>query len=250
MSVNRKILVVDDDLDLAESVAEILELQGYQASIAENGQEALRLFSREKYSLVLVDVKMPGISGVEVFLRMFQANKEIPVLLMSAFSEKDLLEQAVREGVSVVVPKPFNPEHILRMVDVLLKGKSGARLLVMDDDRDHLASTSEVLLSRGYRVDMALTGQEALKKAGSRNYDLLLLDFVLDDMTGGEALSRLRSQGVQAPVCFMTAFLEEMKKKTAALDMRDVLRKPFKPELLVSTVDEITGGENPGGKGS
>ncbi len=80
-----KILVVDDDLEICTTYKEILEMMEYEVRCAYDGYEALEALKNERYDVVLMDIRMPGIDGVETFKRM-KAFTSIPVILVSAYA--------------------------------------------------------------------------------------------------------------------------------------------------------------------
>jgi two-component system response regulator (stage 0 sporulation protein F) len=111
------LLVVDDDPDLAESLAALLEAEGHEVRTARNGQEGLELVAQRQPDLVLLDVEMPFLTGPEMSYRMFihdVGQEEIPLVLLSGVT--NLLEVAQTVGTPYFLPKPCAFEAIVSLV--------------------------------------------------------------------------------------------------------------------------------------
>jgi CheY-like chemotaxis protein len=110
------ILVVEDQADFRDIIKEILELEGHHVSLAGSGEEAVRLCQVLIFDLVITDLVMPGMNGLDLisFLRRFHTN--LPVLAFSGASET-LLEEAAARGAVQKLRKPFTGEELLAMVD-------------------------------------------------------------------------------------------------------------------------------------
>jgi len=107
-----KILVVDDDENVREVLADLLLLEGHEVLLAEDGEKALSLFEQERPDLIITDLGMPGISGWEVSRKVKSMQPSIKVIVISGWGatlEKDQLE---RNFVDQVLPKPFHLEQV------------------------------------------------------------------------------------------------------------------------------------------
>ena len=117
MKPKLKVLVVDDDIDFSESLRDLLELQGYDATAIYSGYKALEKLKKEKFDIVLMDIKMPGMNGVEAFREIKKINARLVVILMTAFSFEDLTEDAFKEGAFAVLYKPLDIPKLLQHLD-------------------------------------------------------------------------------------------------------------------------------------
>ena len=106
-------LVVDDDRMLARTLAEILELEGWSVTQANSGTEAVNVAARQTFDIVLMDVRMPGMDGVDAFRAMKASHPDIKVILMTAYTAEDRIGEARREGVLRVLPKPIDVQKLL-----------------------------------------------------------------------------------------------------------------------------------------
>lgn len=117
------ILVVDDEKYLAEIINIFLEFKGYKVKTATDGYKTIEEVKATHYDLVLMDIRLPGINGVEVFLKIKEIDPKTRVIMMTGFSVEDLVEQALREGDYACLHKPFNMEGLLEEIEKVLKEK-------------------------------------------------------------------------------------------------------------------------------
>jgi CheY-like chemotaxis protein len=117
------ILIVDDNEMNLFLLAKILELEGYQVTIAHNGIEALQLAVQKIPDLALLDVMMPEMNGYELCQRMRQPpfNKEMPIVMLTAMSSDGERAQALEAGANDIWSKPFDMEVFRRRIGELLK---------------------------------------------------------------------------------------------------------------------------------
>jgi two-component system copper resistance phosphate regulon response regulator CusR len=114
-----KILIVEDDRTVGEYVRRGLEEQQYQAELIDDGAEALTLVSGGKYDLVVLDLRLPGMNGVEVVRTLRDRGVTIPILILTAQDSIDTKVQALRAGADDYVTKPFAFEELLARVEAL-----------------------------------------------------------------------------------------------------------------------------------
>ena len=111
-----RILVVDDERSMREMLSILLEREGYEAVGAKNGQEALQLFETSLFDLVISDIQMPGINGIELLSRIKTLAPEVPVLMITAFSTAEQAVDAIKLGAFHYFTKPFNNDEIRALV--------------------------------------------------------------------------------------------------------------------------------------
>ncbi|MBN9689317.1 MAG: response regulator [Verrucomicrobia bacterium] len=113
-----RILIVEDDEPVRQTLADILELNGYRVLIARDGLEGLAVAKREKPSLVFTDIAMPRMNGFEL-LEQFRRDEElrtIPVIVISAKADRAATRRGMELGASDFITKPFTEEEVLHSV--------------------------------------------------------------------------------------------------------------------------------------
>lgn len=113
MSNLKKILIVDDDPVIGKSFDRVLSGKGYAVITAANGEEALGKLSSEAYDLVFTDIKMPGMSGIEVVERVKASQPWLPVVIVTGYGSEENEARAEAAGVSGFLRKPLSPEMIV-----------------------------------------------------------------------------------------------------------------------------------------
>lgn len=117
---SRQILIVEDDADTAEMVSAVLESAGYNATAVELGSQALSEIDAGQFDLVLLDINLPDMNGLEV-LRKVRANSLLPMIVLSGFIGQRDKVIALEAGADDYVGKPFSPEELLARVAALLR---------------------------------------------------------------------------------------------------------------------------------
>jgi heterodisulfide reductase subunit A len=110
------ILVVDDEFVVRDSIKEWLTVEGYSVDMAESGFEAVEKLAQKSYGLMLVDIKMPGMDGVEVLKRAKEMIPDIPVVMMTAYATVETAVDAMKVGARDYLMKPFDPEAMVALV--------------------------------------------------------------------------------------------------------------------------------------
>ena len=116
-----RILVVDDDPSIRSLVRDVLEAEGFDVVLAEDGFAALRLIGAERPDCVVLDVMMPGMDGHTVLARIREADggPALPVVMLTAAADDAQAWRAWTEGVDYFLSKPFDPDELLRYLDYL-----------------------------------------------------------------------------------------------------------------------------------
>jgi putative two-component system response regulator len=111
------IFVVDDDRYVLESVTTLMKEFGFTVISFDNGQEAIRRFASEPVDLVLTDINMPGMTGIELLEKIRYLDRETPVLLMTAYADLDTAVKAIQKGAFDFIIKPYRPPYLLHAVE-------------------------------------------------------------------------------------------------------------------------------------
>jgi two-component system, NtrC family, response regulator HydG len=237
--MSKRVLVIDDDRDHAESIVDILSMRGHTVEAAFSGEAGVKLFREQDFDIVFMDVKLPGMNGVETFFEFKKIRPNAKVMMMTGYSVEQLISQAMANGALGVLRKPFAITDLLKVLDEMKRGL----VLVADDDPDFAESLKAILMQHGYRVEVASTGQEALEKAGKEGVNCLILDLAMPLLTGVEVYLKLEEAGKSIPTIFVTGFPSEKTAAMAGLRPVDqgILLKPFDPQDLIHAIAEATG---------
>lgn len=111
-----KILIVDDQFGIRILLNEVLQKEGYETFQAANGIQALEIVDNHSPDLVLLDMKIPGMDGIEILKRMKEKNENIRVIIMTAYGELDMIQKAKDLGALTHFAKPFDIDDIRRTV--------------------------------------------------------------------------------------------------------------------------------------
>ncbi|NLG49783.1 MAG: response regulator, partial [Chloroflexi bacterium] len=119
---HEKVLLADDENDVRDMCARTLKMAGYQVVAVRDGQEAVERASQEQFDLLLTDLKMPRLSGLDACRKIRASHPDLPAIVMTGFGTMELAIEALQLGVSEFVLKPFRPQALQDAVDrALLK---------------------------------------------------------------------------------------------------------------------------------
>jgi DNA-binding NtrC family response regulator len=121
------ILIVDDEEIVRESLATWLREDGYQAETAPDGPTALGMMGQRAYAVMLVDLKMPGMDGLRVLTEARRQQPDAAVILITAYATVETAVQAMKQGATDYLMKPFDPEAVSRMVGRIMKEQTPRR---------------------------------------------------------------------------------------------------------------------------
>lgn len=111
-----RVLVVDDEPGMRDGCRRVLESEGYQVALADSGEAALRIFSPGTFGLALLDLKMPGMSGLELLPRLQEIDPECVFVIVTAYATLETAVEATKRGAYDYVAKPFTPDELMAVV--------------------------------------------------------------------------------------------------------------------------------------
>lgn len=235
-----RILIVDDEPDTCENLSDILVDLGYQVDTAHDGFAALELVKKNAYDVALLDLRMPGMDGLELYRRIRQISAETVAIVVTAYASSDTASSVLSAGAWKIVPKPVNIGNLLNLVSLAL---DSPLILVVDDDCELCENLWDLLHERGYRVCLAHDVPDAQKKLAEHKFHVVLIDMKLPSGNGHDLLCALRDADKEARAVLITGFTGEMEVKVQrALQAgaNAVCYKPFDVSKLLSTVEELS----------
>ena len=236
-----KIMVVDDEQGMVATLVGILEDEGYDVIGVDDGNQAIALAKESPFALIFMDVKMPGINGVETFREIKKISPDSVVVMMTGFSVEELVKDALEEGAYSVIYKPFEVGQILDIVQFVLKTTF---VLVVDDRAVDRETLGAVLEDSGYTVSVAEDGKQAVAMAAAKHYRVILLDIRMPGMDGITTFEEIRKIDPTAKGIFISGHVLEVSVLEALLrGAYTVLSKPVDPEELLELVESMAGRE-------
>jgi CheY-like chemotaxis protein len=127
MEQREKVLVVDDDADACELISTVLGQLGFEIDIAVDGYEAMRKVRRASPDIVLTDLQMPGMNGIELIAALRQMHVGLPVILMTGADTHDLCTAAEAYGAVACLPKPINLDQLIWKIESTLACQGHSR---------------------------------------------------------------------------------------------------------------------------
>lgn len=113
------ILVVDDNLPVIKTLKDILEAKSYRVFTASTGNEVLKIMKKEFINILLTDIKMPDMNGVELYQKLQKINKRPATILMTAYAADDIIKEGLDIGIKTVLTKPLDIDLLLNLIEVL-----------------------------------------------------------------------------------------------------------------------------------
>jgi two-component system response regulator (stage 0 sporulation protein F) len=126
----RKVLIVDDQNGIRVLLVEVFSSEGYHTSQASNGKLALEIVRKDPPDLVLLDMKIPGMDGLDILKHIKQINPSIKVIMMTAYGELDMIKEATDLGALMHFTKPFDIDDLRLAVNKQLRNPDSPRLAI------------------------------------------------------------------------------------------------------------------------
>ncbi|MCG7489457.1 response regulator [Vibrio sp. Of14-4] len=274
-----KVLVVDDN-EVNRKIATIhVEKSGYSFDLAENGQQALEMFKKHNYALILMDCMMPVMDGFEATEKIRQLEREenrdrlVPIIALTASVVDEDIQKCFDVGMDDYLAKPFKADVLREKLSAFVpqvptrrqpkkleaepKGMTKVpseslsdylgRILLVEDNNVNQQVASIILSKAGYQFEIAENGQVAVEKyAQDSNFDIILMDCMMPVMDGFEAAQKIREyerfSGLsKTPIIALTAsVIDDDIRRCFDSGMDAYLPKPFKKETLLQEIESIT----------
>lgn len=238
---SEKVLIVDDEENMRKTLADILEDEGYQVSTAATGEEAVAICEKNEHGIILMDVRMPGIDGVEAFRRIRRHQEGVRVILMSAYSVDALKEAALDEGAIAFLSKPLDLEKVVGLVGEV----KDTAILVVEDDVPTAEFLSKNLKEQGYKVTISNSPHDALELVEQIRFDLIFLDANLPSMNGLElylAIKKITPTSVAIMISDLEKEFEAIAREAVRRNAYTMIRKPLDIDHVLALLKRITGG--------
>lgn len=239
-----RILVVEDNETSMKLFRDVLQAKGYSTLEATTGEDAVELAQTLDPALVLMDVQLPGIDGIEALaqLRGDERTSAIPVVALTAQAMRGDSERFLDVGFDGYLSKPVDVVELIRVVEsTAIASDPPAKILVVDDVPENVRLLEAVLVHRGYEVVTATDGPAALDVVETEEPDLILLDVMMPGLDGYAVCSQLRANHATAalPVIMVTSSVGQERKKAIEAGADDFIPKPFNHDELLTRVRSL-----------
>jgi CheY-like chemotaxis protein len=263
-SSSKRLLIVEDDPAERMSIAELLKNDDIEILTAADGAGAMKILESHQIDCVVLDLKLPDMSGFEILERMrgVPSMRDIPVIVFTGRELSNDEDLKIRQLARTVVVKGVeSPERLLdetalflhRVISELPAEKQellsrlhgtddyliGRKVLLVDDDARNIFALSSLLERRGMHVLTATTGLEAIEILGSTNVSIVLMDIMMPEMDGYQTMQRIRSseKHQRLPIIALTAkAMKGDREKCLEAGASDYLAKPVDTEQLLSAL--------------
>jgi len=239
MTLTGSILVVDDDPDICRNLSDILTDLGYHVDTATDGLSAIELVRRKAYDVCLLDLKMPGMNGVEVYRAIRRLRASTVALIVTAYASQATAEEALQAGAWRVLPKPVDLPRLLGLVKEAL---GQPLVLVVDDDSDLCATLWDLLRERGYRVGIAHDPAAAGTQLGDTQFQVVLIDMRFPSGNGGDVFRVVRECNPKARTVIVTGHaveIDDLIQNVLRSGADAVCLKPFDVPKLLDLLGEL-----------
>lgn len=237
-TAKKSILVVDDDDGIRKSLARILSAAGHQVQLAKDGFEAIEICRQFVPDLLLIDIRMPGIDGIETFRRLRHEIPTLVAIFMTAYAGSEKTLEAEELGALSVQAKPLDIDPFLKMIKSAL---DTSPVLVVDDDPTLLNSIARAIRANGIEVEPVASVEDAMRSLRRRPDRVVVADVFLNDGFGYDLLQQevqeLEAKN-QRPFILITGHSEWLHSETArSLQGRaHFMAKPIDIDNLVKQV--------------
>ena len=252
-----RVLLVDDEEDFLTASSQALQRRGLEVDVAPNGVTALEMVDAKQYDVIVLDVKMPDIDGIEVFRIISRKYPNLPVILLTGHSSIDDAFQTSKDGIADYLSKPIDMDDMAaRIGEVVLRFKQResedrepsptqdssvpVRVILIDDEVSFLDSMKRVLERRNMDVDTAESGEQGLTLLKESLVDVVVLDIKMPGMDGLEVLKRIRTYYPSVQVIMLTGHPSYVTAMEAIKQgAHEYLEKPPDIEKLAATIRRL-----------
>ena len=261
----KKILIVEDEKILADVLEAKLRKEGYEVSVAYDGEDGYNKINEKKPDLILLDIVLPKMTGYDILEKLSTDGNRTPVIIISNSGQPVELEKTTRLGaVDHLIKTQFDPLEVVMKVKNYLNGKkkevsdeagadfcstevdsSKIKILLVEDDKFLRDLCTRKLKKEGFVVFEALDGEQALKELEKKCPTIVLLDIILPSMDGFEVLTKIRANAnkkiAQTPVIMLSNLGQEDDVKRA-MEMgasNYLIKANFTTQEIVGKVKEV-----------
>lgn len=232
-----RVLVVDDEAALRMTLAANLELEDFAVAEAGNGAEALRLLDTQQFDIIISDMRMPEMNGLDLVHAIRLRNDAIPIILMSGFENEGMIEQAIELGAFTLLTKPFKVD---RLVGVIRRAIRACVLAVRSGDRE-IAQAARAMQEAGLRVHIVVDESSVNAQLRTVRPDVCLLRLGTRDSAGNSLLSTIRNFDAAVSIIILAGERSGEALQGDDLHSAALLASPFATRDLLNLIAKARG---------
>lgn len=262
----KTLLIIEDDKNLVQLIKAISEGIGFVTLTANNGEEGLKLIKENEIDGILLDLGLPDIRGIDILKEINKLinikNSNIPIIIYTGMDiSKDLEKEIKLYSDSIIIKTTNSDERLLDELTLVLHrvknekeyksiitskinkdvalNLENKKILIVDDDPKNIFVLAAALEDYGAEIIEAENGKEALEKLENEAVDLILMDIMMPEMNGYEAIKKIRSidKIKHIPIIATTAkSLKDDREKCMEAGANDYLSKPIDYDVLITII--------------
>ncbi len=233
------VLVVDDHQGMLQSMGAILEDEGYQVSLAGSGYEVIEICQKQSFDVILMDVRMPGLDGLETVQRIKDYVKNTRIVMMSAYSVEEVKKKALQEGVVAFLQKPIDVEMVIKLIQQVEQPS----ILLMLEDKNERQVLVNYFSQHNYYAHTTKFSQEVVDLARQVCFSVIIIDA---NMTTGDGLELYQDLEKATPTTLFILLYEscnnfpDIGTETVQKSIPIALEKPLDIDRFLSILKTHT----------
>ncbi|MBE0476379.1 MAG: response regulator [Coriobacteriia bacterium] len=234
------VLVVDRSPEVADLVEKYLRKRGYEVIKAYSGAEAMRQAREHRPDVITLDVILDDVDGFDLLGRLKddESTADIPVVVLSIVCDEG---KSCRLGAAEYLEKPIQSDRLVQVVNSLVGKVSSPLALIVDDDRAIVDVLAKTLRGKGFAVQCAYDGAEAMQAVKAQKPDVMLLDLKMPVKDGYQVIQEVKSaeetRGI--PIVVMTAHRIDRERIDILAQASEQIHKPFDAAAIAERVEEV-----------
>jgi DNA-binding NtrC family response regulator len=237
--MQKKILLIDDELKIRELFYDLFSMRGYKIVTAPGAEEGVEIARKEKFDLILSDIKMQTVDGIEALKRIRQFDPKARIIMLTAMEDVELDRQARLNGATGLMRKSWGLLTISKIVNAFLDEKidyieeERKKILVADDNPQICSLFEDFLKRKGFKPLIAGSGEEAIERTKKENPIIVLLDINMPGMDGLMTLKKIREINQSVGIIVVTGMSDEnVVQEAMKMGIYDYIIKPINFDYL------------------
>ncbi len=180
-----KVLILEDNELLLETLEDFLENEGFEIDLAKDGEEALRLIYNNSYNLYLLDIKVPLVNGIELLKELREYGDETPAIFITSSTDKDSITNGYKVGCDEYIKKPFDLDELLMRIKAVLKRVEPQENIKIDEDYSYNVKRKR-LFKGNQEVKINLKDLQLLELLLKNRGEVVTKDMIKDELWRNE----------------------------------------------------------------